>query len=76
MSLCCRIYTACKQWGVEIEDFYGLMAEWKEDFASSPESGSMSYNIDKEMLKTARRAASEELFLRRYACAIRCLQCF
>ncbi|KAJ2955324.1 hypothetical protein NQZ79_g8660 [Umbelopsis isabellina] len=65
MSLCCRIYSACKQWGVEIEDFYDLMISWKENFESSPGSGSMSYNIDKETLKTARQAASEELFLRR-----------
>ncbi|KAG2184852.1 hypothetical protein INT43_000765 [Umbelopsis isabellina] len=65
MSLCCRIYTACKQWGVEIEDFYDLMINWKDDFASSPDSGAMSYSIDKEMLKNARLAASEEFFLRR-----------
>ncbi|KAH8554991.1 hypothetical protein BGW37DRAFT_420400, partial [Umbelopsis sp. PMI_123] len=59
MGLCSRMYLTCKQWGVEIDDFYDFMMEWKQNFPSDAKNASLSYqDIDAATLKQARKQAS------------------
>jgi hypothetical protein len=61
MGLCSRTFLTCKQWGVEIDDLYDFMMDWKQMFPSDAKNASLSYSdIDKNTMKQARKKASIE----------------
>ncbi|KAI8580797.1 hypothetical protein K450DRAFT_236018 [Umbelopsis ramanniana AG] len=66
MGLCSRTFLTCKQWGVEIDDYYDLMIDWKQKFPTDTKNTSLSYSdIDKTTMKQARKKASGEFSQRR-----------
>ncbi|KAI9284511.1 hypothetical protein BC943DRAFT_361214 [Umbelopsis sp. AD052] len=66
MGLCSRTFLTCKQWGVEIDDYYDLMIDWKQKFPTDIKNTLLSYSdIDKTTMKQARKKASVEFSQRR-----------